>query len=163
MTLAVPVLIHLVKAQMQEFTTETREELLYNKEKLLANGDRAEAEIAANLHGSPSPRPSGAGVLTKVFSLQRSMSIGDAFQPPVVERGCDGRQCCGHRDEICHPFFAADIQKCNPVYLPQERIRSAGIASAVGSHATALRRTDPPWDTSVAERVSSPHNPIHSC
>lgn len=29
---------------------ENREELLYNKEKLLANGDRAEAEIAANLH-----------------------------------------------------------------------------------------------------------------
>ena len=39
-------------AQNQEFATETREELLYNKEKLLANGDRAEAEIAANLHGS---------------------------------------------------------------------------------------------------------------
>ena len=38
-------------AQNQEFATETREELLYNKEKLLANGDRAEAEIAANLHG----------------------------------------------------------------------------------------------------------------
>ena len=38
-------------AQNQEFSTETREELLYNKEKLLANGDRAEAEIAANLHG----------------------------------------------------------------------------------------------------------------
>jgi hypothetical protein len=38
-------------AQVQEFTAETREELLYNKEKLLANGDRAEAEIAANLHG----------------------------------------------------------------------------------------------------------------
>jgi NADH dehydrogenase (ubiquinone) Fe-S protein 8 len=32
-----------------EYATETREELLYNKEKLLANGDRAEAEIAANL------------------------------------------------------------------------------------------------------------------
>ncbi|KAL1412549.1 ndufs8, ubiquinone oxidoreductase 23 kd subunit [Vanrija albida] len=32
-----------------EYSTETREELLYNKEKLLANGDRAEAEIAANL------------------------------------------------------------------------------------------------------------------
>jgi hypothetical protein len=29
---------------------ETREELLYNKEKLLANGDRLEAELAANLH-----------------------------------------------------------------------------------------------------------------
>ena len=32
-----------------EFTTETREELLYDKEKLLANGDRWETEIAANL------------------------------------------------------------------------------------------------------------------
>jgi formate hydrogenlyase subunit 6/NADH:ubiquinone oxidoreductase subunit I len=37
-------------AQNQEFSTETREELLYNKEKLLANGDRADADIAANLH-----------------------------------------------------------------------------------------------------------------
>ena len=42
----------LVVAQNQEFSTETREELLYNKEKLLANGDRAEAEIAANLYGT---------------------------------------------------------------------------------------------------------------
>lgn len=41
-----------VAAQNQEFSVETREELLYNKEKLLANGDRAEAEIAANLHGT---------------------------------------------------------------------------------------------------------------
>ncbi len=32
-----------------EFSTETREELFYNKEKLLANGDRWEAEIAQNL------------------------------------------------------------------------------------------------------------------
>jgi len=32
-----------------EFATETREELLYSKEKLLANGDRWEREIAANL------------------------------------------------------------------------------------------------------------------
>lgn len=32
-----------------EYATETHEELLYNKEKLLANGDRWEAEIAANL------------------------------------------------------------------------------------------------------------------
>jgi len=31
-----------------EFATETREELFYNKEKLLENGDRWEAEIAAN-------------------------------------------------------------------------------------------------------------------
>jgi NADH-quinone oxidoreductase subunit I len=32
-----------------EFSTETREELMYNKDKLLANGDRWEEEIAANL------------------------------------------------------------------------------------------------------------------
>ena len=32
-----------------EFATETREELFYNKDKLLANGDRWEAEIAENL------------------------------------------------------------------------------------------------------------------
>jgi len=32
-----------------EFATETREELFYNKEKLLANGDRWESEIANNL------------------------------------------------------------------------------------------------------------------
>ena len=32
-----------------EFATETREELMYNKDKLLANGDRWEREIAANI------------------------------------------------------------------------------------------------------------------
>jgi NADH-quinone oxidoreductase subunit I len=32
-----------------EFATETREELFYNKEKLLQNGDRWEAQIAANI------------------------------------------------------------------------------------------------------------------
>ncbi len=32
-----------------EFSTETREELMYDKDKLLANGDRWETEIAANL------------------------------------------------------------------------------------------------------------------
>jgi NADH-quinone oxidoreductase subunit I len=32
-----------------EYSTETREELYYNKEKLLANGDRWEARLAANL------------------------------------------------------------------------------------------------------------------
>eukprot|EP00741_Cyanophora_paradoxa_P011019 tig00020553_g10651.t1 len=37
-----------------EYATETHEELLYNKEKLLKNGDRWEAEIALNLaHESP--------------------------------------------------------------------------------------------------------------
>ena len=32
-----------------EFSTETREELFYNKDKLLDNGDKWEAQIAANL------------------------------------------------------------------------------------------------------------------
>jgi NADH-quinone oxidoreductase subunit I len=32
-----------------EFATETREELMYNKQKLIDNGDRWEAEIAQNL------------------------------------------------------------------------------------------------------------------
>ncbi len=32
-----------------EFSTETREELLYDKQKLLANGDRWENELAANI------------------------------------------------------------------------------------------------------------------
>ena len=32
-----------------EYATETREELFYNKDKLLANGDRWENEIAANI------------------------------------------------------------------------------------------------------------------
>jgi NADH-quinone oxidoreductase subunit I len=32
-----------------EFATETREELMYNKDKLLANGERWEGAIAANL------------------------------------------------------------------------------------------------------------------
>ncbi|KZW03852.1 NADH-quinone oxidoreductase [Exidia glandulosa HHB12029] len=40
----------IVESQNQEFSTETREELLYNKEKLLANGDRMEPELAANLY-----------------------------------------------------------------------------------------------------------------
>jgi formate hydrogenlyase subunit 6/NADH:ubiquinone oxidoreductase subunit I len=31
-----------------EYATETREELLYNKEKLLANGDKWEVEIASS-------------------------------------------------------------------------------------------------------------------
>ena len=32
-----------------EYSTETHEELLYNKEKLLQNGDKWEPAIAANL------------------------------------------------------------------------------------------------------------------
>lgn len=39
----------IVETQNFEFTTETHEELIYNKEKLLANGDKWEPEIAKNL------------------------------------------------------------------------------------------------------------------
>src|ERR1700733_1550822 len=39
----------IVEGPNYEFATETHEELLYNKEKLLANGDQWEVEIAANI------------------------------------------------------------------------------------------------------------------
>ena len=39
----------IVEGPNYEFATETREELYYDKEKLLANGDRWESEIAKNL------------------------------------------------------------------------------------------------------------------
>merc|ERR1711964_217461 len=39
----------IVEGPNYEYSTETHEELLYNKEKLLNNGDRWEAEIAANI------------------------------------------------------------------------------------------------------------------
>ena len=39
-----------------EFATETREELLYDKDKLLANGDRWETELASRLEAKASYR-----------------------------------------------------------------------------------------------------------
>ncbi len=39
----------IVEGPTLELATETREELLYNKEKLLDNGDRWESQLAANL------------------------------------------------------------------------------------------------------------------
>lgn len=42
-----PVLTISSAAPNAEYATETREELLYNKEKLLANGDKWEPELAA--------------------------------------------------------------------------------------------------------------------
>ena len=40
-------LIGIAAAPNAEYATETREELLYNKEKLLANGDKWEPELSA--------------------------------------------------------------------------------------------------------------------
>lgn len=48
-------------AQNAEFSTETREELLYTKEKLLENGDRMESEIAANLYADHVSLSGGEG------------------------------------------------------------------------------------------------------
>ena len=45
----------IVEGPNYEFATETREELYYDKEKLLSNGDRWETEICL-LYTSPSPR-----------------------------------------------------------------------------------------------------------
>lgn len=39
----------IVEGPNYEFTTETHEELLYDKDKLLANGDRYEAFIRRNI------------------------------------------------------------------------------------------------------------------
>ena len=46
----------IVEGPNTEFSTETREELLYDKDKLLANGDRWEAELAANLQADAAYR-----------------------------------------------------------------------------------------------------------
>jgi hypothetical protein len=65
----------LFTAQNQEFSTETREELLYNKEKLLANGDRFEAEIAANLH------------CTSVSVIRFQHAVSRVFYQPITSTG----------------------------------------------------------------------------
>lgn len=43
----------IVEGPNYEYATETHEELLYNKEKLLANGDKWEVELARNLEVIP--------------------------------------------------------------------------------------------------------------
>ena len=46
----------IVEGPNLEFAVETREELMYNKDKLLANGDRWESLIAANLQADAAYR-----------------------------------------------------------------------------------------------------------
>lgn len=52
-----------------EFSTETREELLYNKEKLLNNGDKWEVEIAQNIQADHLYRWIIISVLDYLFVL----------------------------------------------------------------------------------------------
>ena len=46
----------IVEGPNTEFSTETREELLYDKARLIANGDRWEGELAANLQADAAYR-----------------------------------------------------------------------------------------------------------
>ena len=66
-----------------EFATETREELYYDKERLLANGDRWEREIAKNLaldapyQVRPADDRAGAVLLSVCRHLRRARLHGD--------------------------------------------------------------------------------------
>lgn len=59
--------------------------MLYNKEKLLANGDRAETEIAANLHGSSvvNLRPKASANIVSTFE-QLTTSTGKALSLAIA-------------------------------------------------------------------------------
>ncbi|EIN10519.1 NADH-quinone oxidoreductase [Punctularia strigosozonata HHB-11173 SS5] len=76
----------IVETQNQEFSVETREELLYNKEKLLSNGDRAEAEIAANLHGKLYWIPCRFHCrLTRFFNSRPRLPVVYRLCTPILE------------------------------------------------------------------------------
>lgn len=95
-------------AQNQEYTTETREELLYNKEKLLgmspcyrllfirliqyaANGDRMEAEIAANL-----VRPSIPVLFAMLMRCSRgAMRLTDKVEMKLARQRDKDRDAAG--------------------------------------------------------------------
>jgi formate hydrogenlyase subunit 6/NADH:ubiquinone oxidoreductase subunit I len=54
----------LMIAPNAEFSTESREELLYNKEKLLENGDKWETEIAKSIEADYLCTPNLKNLLT---------------------------------------------------------------------------------------------------
>ncbi|KAM7319408.1 hypothetical protein ACRRTK_021091 [Alexandromys fortis] len=56
-----------------EFSTETHEELLYNKEKLLNNGDKWEAEISANIQACTGVQVYLAAGATGLSQVARSL------------------------------------------------------------------------------------------
>ncbi|XP_050017712.1 NADH dehydrogenase [ubiquinone] iron-sulfur protein 8, mitochondrial-like [Alexandromys fortis] len=58
-----------------EFSTETHEELLYNKEKLLNNGDKWEAEISANIQACTGVQVYLAAGATGLSQVARSLVL----------------------------------------------------------------------------------------
>ena len=88
----------IVEGPNQEFATDTREELFYDKAKLLANGDRWEREIAKALEmDAPysARRPSRRGPWRREHGAGRRQSSGDA-----VGAG-PGPRLCG--SVVAHP------------------------------------------------------------
>jgi NADH-quinone oxidoreductase subunit I len=62
----------IVEGPNLEFSTETREELFYNKQKLLENGDRWEATLAANIAADAPYREKPSGLKGRRFPHQGS-------------------------------------------------------------------------------------------
>lgn len=78
-----------------EYATETHEELLYNKEKLLNNGDMWEGEIAANIQADHLYRQQA--LITHVYQLTPSLgSPGQllARSPFASSHSCWLLSCC---------------------------------------------------------------------
>ena len=73
-----------------EYATETHEELLYNKEKLLENGDRWEPEIAANLHQDHLYRQNNVGLYTHVVCQHVSGMVYKVVHVLVMQIGVQG-------------------------------------------------------------------------
>jgi formate hydrogenlyase subunit 6/NADH:ubiquinone oxidoreductase subunit I len=75
----------LTQAQNYEYSMEMREELLYNKEKLLANGDRAESEIQANLQSDHVGFQSSAVFFRHPFLVVAVTSSGRCRHEPETQ------------------------------------------------------------------------------
>ena len=85
-----------------EFSVETREELLYDKQKLLLNGDRWEREIARNIAmdapiAETSSRRAAAAPRRKMMQYQGSSSY--RFRFPARCSSHAGR-CCAPADRV---------------------------------------------------------------
>jgi ferredoxin len=90
-----------------EFATETREELYYDKDRLLANGDRWEREIARNI-ALDAPYIGSAvttsSVLSSATALTRSCSSGPTRSRPTARARLPGTCTtpAGRGARTCH-------------------------------------------------------------